>query len=197
MNKKEFINELESRIRKYPDYKEIIDYYNEVIQDKIDMNYMTEDEAVASLGSLDEICRNIEEQRAQVRDEEIKEVKASINTNSENKKVEEPKETTKRVSGGKRFVYVIWTIATVIFCIASISVMIAAITFLISTIVIMASSATTLTISTSMAMFIFGIGLFLFGISIIGVHYSKVLVRFMFTHRPRWNKNVRKGLVGE
>lgn len=194
MNKKEFINELESRIRKYPDYKEIIDYYNEVIQDKIDMNYMTEDEAVASLGSLDEICRNIEEQRAQVRDEEYKEVKAAVR--QEKPETNEVKET-KRISGGKRFVYVLWTIFTIIFCIASISIMIAAITFLISTIVIMASSATTLTISTSMAMFIFGIGLFLFGISIIGVHYSKVLVKFIFHHRPRWNKNVRKGLAGE
>ena len=197
MNKKEFISELESRIRKYPDYNEIIDYYNEVIQDKIDMNYMTEDEAVASLGSLDEICRNIEEQRAQVRDEEIKEVKEAINTNTENKKVEEQPKETKRVSGGKRFAYVLWVIATVWFCIVSISILIASITFLISTIVIMASSATTLTISTSMAMFIFGIGLFLFGISIIAVHYSKVLVKFIFSHRPRWNKNVRKGLVGE
>ena len=42
MNKREFISELESRIKKYPDYQEILDYYNEVIQDKIDMNYLTE-----------------------------------------------------------------------------------------------------------------------------------------------------------
>lgn len=195
MNKKEFISELETRIKKYPDYQEILDYYNEVIQDKIDMNYLTEQEAVASLGSLDEICRNIEEQRAQVKSDEIVEVKRAIN--EENVKKEEPKEETKRVSGGKRFVYVLWIIATVVMCIASISLLIASIAFLIETIVIMAGSATMITVSTNIAMFIFGVGLFLFGMAIIAIHFSKVLVKFIFKHRPRWNKNVRKGLVGE
>ena len=195
MNKREFISELESRIKKYPDYQEILDYYNEVIQDKIDMNYLTEQEAVASLGSLDEICRNIEEQRAQVKNDEIFEVRKAIN--EENTKKEEPKQETRRVSGGKRFVYVLWIIATVIMCIASISLLIASIAFLIETIVIMAGSATMVTVSTSIAMFVFGAGLFLFGLSIIAIHFSKVLVKFVFHHRPRWNKNVRKGLVGE
>ena len=195
MNKKEFISELETRIKKYPDYQEILDYYNEVIQDKIDMNYLTEQEAVASLGSLDEICRNIEEQRAQVKNEEIVEVKRAINEESINK--EEPKQETKRVSGGKRFVYVLWIIATVVMCIASISLLVASIAFLVETIVIMAGSATMITVSTNIAMFIFGVGLFLFGMAIIAIHFSKVLVKFIFKHRPRWNKNVRKGLVGE
>ena len=195
MNKKEFISELETRIKKYPDYQEILDYSNEVIQDKIDMNYLTEQEAVASLGSLDEICRNIEEQRAQVKSDEIVEVKRAIN--EENVKKEEPKEETKRVSGGKRFVYVLWIIATVVMCIASISLLVASIAFLVETIVIMAGSATMITVSTNIAMFIFGVGLFLFGMAIVAIHFSKVLVKFIFQHRPRWNKNVRKGLVGE
>ena len=178
MNKKEFISELETRIKKYPDYQEILDYYNEVIQDKIDMNYLTEQEAVASLGSLDEICRNIEEQRAQVKSDEIVEVKRAINEESTNK--EEPKQETRRVSGGKRFVYVLWIIATVVMCIASISLLVASIAFLVETIVIMAGSATMITVSTNIAMFIFGVGLFLFGMAIVAIHFSKVLVKFIF-----------------
>ena len=194
MNKKEFISELESRIRKYPDHKEIIDYYNEVIQDKIDMNYMSEEEAVESLGSLDDICRNIEEQRAQVKDENIVEAREAIKESNASSTTTNEKQ---RVSGGKKFLYVIWVIATVIFCIASIITMIVAISFLIGTIAIMISSATIATVSVAMASFHFGIGLFLFGIAIIGVHYAKVLVKFIFHQRPSWTKKVRKDLAGE
>ena len=193
MNKREFISELESRIKKYPDYQEILDYYNEVIQDKIDMNYLTEQEAVASLGSLDEICRNIEEQRAQVKNEDVAEVREAIKESTSNTNTTEKQ----RVSGGKKFLYVIWVIATIIFCIASIITMIVAISFLIGTIAIMISSATIATVSVSMASFHFGIGLFLFGIAIIGVHYAKVLVKFIFHQRPSWTKKVRKDLAGE
>ena len=192
MNKNEFISALESRIKKYPDYKEIIDYYNELIQDKIDMNYMTEDEAVASLGSLDEICKNIEEQRAQVKDEK-EEVRAAIKEENNKTEADQPR----RMSGGKRFVYVLWTIATVFMAIFSIIVLIVAIASMVGSIAGMIASATIIATSTSIASFYFGIGLFVFGITIIGVHYAGVLVKFVFKNRPRWTNNVRKGLEGE
>jgi len=192
MNKNEFISALESRIKKYPDYKEIIDYYNELIQDKIDMNYMTEDEAVASLGSLDEICKNIEEQRAQVKDEK-EEVRAAIKEENNKTEANQPR----RMSGGKRFVYVLWTIATVFMAIFSIIVLIVAIASMVGSIAGMIASATIIATSTSIASFYFGIGLFVFGITIIGVHYAGVLVKFVFKNRPRWTNNVRKGLEGE
>ena len=193
MNKKEFITELELRIKKYPDYKEIIAYYDEVIQDKIDMNYMTEEEAVASLGSLNEICRNIDEQRSQVKDERIEEVKVAVKEEAKQEVKQEPK----RMSGGKKFVYVLWTIATVLMAIVSITILIGTILLMVESIVGMAISATILPTSIAMAGFCFGAGLFVFGFSIVAIHYAKVLVKFIFKSRPKWNKQVRKGLAGE
>ena len=178
MKKSTFLNELSNRINKYPDHNEIIQYYNELIQDKIDEG-MDEDDAVASLGTIDEICKNIEEQRGIVRN----------NTTNE--------QGEKRINGGKRFVFVLWVIGTVFMCIASIIVLIVAISFMIGTIAVMASSALIAVTSVSMASFQFGIGLFLFGMGIIGLHYAKVLVKFIFHQRPNWTKNVRKGLTGE
>ena len=199
MKKSTFLNELSNRINKYPDHNEIIQYYNELIQDKIDEG-MDEDDAVASLGTIDEICKNIEEQRGSGRnEEEVKEavstpVVTKTNTNNNNTTNEQGEN---RINGGKRFVFVLWVIGTVFMCIASIIVLIVAISFMIGTIAVMASSALIAVTSVSMASFQFGIGLFLFGMGIIGLHYAKVLVKFIFHQRPNWTKNVRKGLTGE
>lgn len=189
MKKGTFLNELSNRISKYPDHNDIIQYYNELIQDKIDSG-MLEDEAVASLGSVDDICRNIEEQRGIIRTEEINNSNAVNNTQAQ---TTEPK----RMSGGKKFVYVLWSIATVFFCIGAILTLIVAIALLIESIVQMVLSATIIATSISMAGVVFGTGLFIFGFSIVAVHFARVLVKFIFTHRPRWNNNVRKGLAGE
>ena len=198
MKKSTFLNELSSRINKYPDHNEIIQYYNELIQDKIDEG-MLEDEAVASLGSVDEICKNIDEQRGIVRsEEEIREAASTpVVAKVEENTTTNEQQGEKRVSGGKRFVYVLWIIATVFMCIASIITMIVAVSFLVGTIAVMISSATIATVSVSMASFHFGVGLCLFGVAIIGVHYAKVLIKFIFHHRPHWTKNIRKGLAGE
>ena len=195
MSKNEFMNELERRIKKYPDHSEIISYYYELISDKMDSG-MTESEAVESLGSLDEICRNIENERASIKEEvKVEEIKAE--TTSTTEVVKETTNEPKRVNGGKRFVYVLWIIGTVFMSIFSIVTLIVAISFMITTIAIMVSSATVVAVSVSMASFYFGIGLFLFGMAIVGIHYAKVLVKFVFHNRPRWTQNVRKGLAGE
>ena len=192
MTKTTFLNELERRIRKYPDHNEIIQYYNELIQDKIDLG-MLEDEAVASLGSIDEICKNIEEQRGIIKDEEEKEeVKAAVVENKQTQSNE-----PKRINGGKRFVYVLWVIATVCMCFWAIITLIVSIAFLIGTIGIMITSSVVITQSVAIAGFQFGIGLFLFGAAIVAVHYAKVFVKFIFTGKREWSKSVRKGLAGE
>lgn len=190
MSKNEFLSELEKRINKYPDHNEIISYYYELIQDKIDSG-MSESEAVGSLGSLDKIVKDIENERDNIKEEvKVEEIKgeetSSTNTNQ-----------PKRISGGKRFVYVLWTIATVFMCIASIIVLIVAISLMVGSIVAMISSIAIVATSVAMASFYFGIGLFAFGATLIGVYYAKVLVSFIFKHRPRWSSNVRKGLAGE
>ena len=195
MTKNEFMNELERRIKKYPDHSEIISYYYELISDKMDSG-MTESEAVESLGSLDDICKNIENERAslreEVRAEEITadEPKAVATTNSESI-------GPKRINGGKRFVYVLWVIACVFICIAGVVTMIVAISFLVASVALMVSSSIVLTTSVPIAGFQFGIGLFLFGAALVGVHYARVLVKFIFRRKNTWTSNVRKGLAGE
>ena len=191
MTRSEFIDKLNDRISKYPDHNDIISYYNELIQDKIDNGYL-ESEAVESLGSLDEIVRNIEEEKGPVKEEALV-VKEAIKEENKENKTTEPK----RINGGKRFVYVIWIIATVFMCIAAISTLVVAICFMIGTIALMVTSSIIITTSIAVAGFQFGIGLFLFGAAIVAVHYSRVLVRFIFREKKVWTSNIRKGLAGE
>ena len=194
MRKNEFLRELEKRINQYPDHGEIISYYYELIQDKMDSG-MDEDEAVASLGSLDEIVRAIESEKYNAKEESTfrqavkEEPVATVGASESN--------GPKRINGGKRFVYVLWVIATVCMCIASISILVIAITFLIVTIGIMGSAFGVAFTSISIGGFQFGMGLFLFGASIIGVHFASVLVRYIFRQKNVWTKNIRKGLAGE
>jgi len=198
MTKNEFMNELERRIKKYPDHSEIISYYYELISDKMDSG-MTESEAVESLGSLDDICKNIENERAslreEVRAEEITadEPKAVAQVKTESKENNEPK----RINGGKRFVYVLWVIASVFICIAAISVLIISIAALVASIGLMISSAIVLTTSIGLAGVQFGVGMFVFGAALVAIHFARVLVRFVFKGKRTWTNNVRKGLAGE
>ena len=194
MKKNEFLKELEKRINKYHDHSEIISYYYELIQDKIDSG-LDEEEAVESLGSLDEIVKAIESERETVKEEVT--VKQAVSETKVENKGDVKSTEAKGMSGGKKFVYVLWTIATVCMCIVSISILIAAIAFLIATIAVMGSAFGVVFTSVAMGGFQFGIGLFLFGAAIVAVHYANVLVKFIFKHRPRWNSNVRKGLAGE
>ena len=198
MNKNEFMNELEKRIKKYPDHSEIISYYYELISDKMDSG-MTESEAVESLGSLDDICRNIENERAtikeEVRVEDVKaeEPKAVAPVKTESKESNGPK----RINGGKRFVYVLWVIACVFICIAAISVLVASIVLLIASVGLMISSAIVLTTSVGLAGLQFGVGMFVFGAALVAIHFARVLVKFVFKGKRNWTNNVRKGLAGE
>ena len=59
MNKSEFLNLLESRLKGLPDIEinKSVTYYSEAIDDRIE-DGETEDEAVASLGEIDDIIRN-------------------------------------------------------------------------------------------------------------------------------------------
>ena len=193
MTKNEFIKELENRIKKYPDHSEIISYYYELIQDKMDSG-MSEWEAVESLGSLDKIVRDIENEKEALRDEVI------INNNTESTNKVEIKETTpapKRLNGGKKFVYVLWILFTIWMCIASIITLIVAISFLVGTVAIMITASVLITESLALSGFQFGIGLFLFGAAIIAVHYARVLVSFIFREKKVWSRNIKKGLGGE
>ena len=196
MTKNEFIRELENRIKKYSDHSEIISYYYELIQDKMDSG-MSEEEAVSSLGSLDKIVRDIEMERDSLKDEVV------VNETSENNQVQkvETKENSqpKRINGGTRFVYVLWTIAKVFMCINAIIVLIVSICFMVGTVALMLTSGLILAQFESLALsgFQFGIGLFLFGVALVAVHYAKVLVKFIFRGKRVWSKNIRKGLGGE
>lgn len=194
MGKNEFLRELERKINKYPDHGEIISYYYELIQDKMDSG-MDEDEAVASLGSLDEIVRAIESEKYNAKEEST--VKQAVKDEPVATVEASESNGPKRINGGKRFVYVLWVIATVCMCIASISILVIAISFLIATIAIMGSAFGVVFTSISIGGFQFGAGLFLFGAALIAVHFASVLVRFIFRQKNVWTNNIRKGLAGE
>ncbi len=60
MNKQEYLSLLETRLRGIPkeDIDRTIDYYNEILSDKTE-DGMSIEEAIASLGSIDEIVDNV------------------------------------------------------------------------------------------------------------------------------------------
>lgn len=60
MTKKTFVDQLEKRLKKYDniDRKEIINYYNELIEDRIE-NGENEEDVIVSLGSIDMIIANL------------------------------------------------------------------------------------------------------------------------------------------
>ena len=65
MNKKEFINELESRLTNLPkkEIDDYIDFYSEAIDDRIE-DGKTEDEAVADLGGIDNVIYEIAKEKS-------------------------------------------------------------------------------------------------------------------------------------
>ena len=60
MNKHEFFGLLFRRLNKLPqsEIQKTVDYYNEIICDRME-DGMTEEEAVAALGNIDEIISNV------------------------------------------------------------------------------------------------------------------------------------------
>lgn len=60
MSKNEFLNELKRKISDMPynDVEKTIQYYSEIIDDRIEANE-NEEEVIASLGSIDEISKNL------------------------------------------------------------------------------------------------------------------------------------------
>jgi len=62
MDKQSFLNELRRRLRELPEneFEKSVEFYSESIDDRIE-DGMTEEEAVAALGSLDEIVQTIRE----------------------------------------------------------------------------------------------------------------------------------------
>ena len=60
MRKNEFLNEIRGALRGYPrnEVENSIEFYSEMIEDRVE-NGMTEEQAVASLGNIDMIIKNI------------------------------------------------------------------------------------------------------------------------------------------
>ena len=81
MNKSEFLGELTNRLKHLPDQEigKLISYYEESIDDRIE-DGMTEEASIKSLGSLDDIVTNIENEipiTSMVKDKVIKEIEKS------------------------------------------------------------------------------------------------------------------------
>ena len=63
MTKVEFLDELKKQIAEYPsgETEQSLEYYSEMIDDRME-DGMTEGEAVASLGKIEDIARQIKEE---------------------------------------------------------------------------------------------------------------------------------------
>lgn len=68
MTREEFISKLNEKIKDYNDHNDIVSYYFELISDKMDSG-MSEEDAVASLGDIDTIVKNIEESKDELKDD--------------------------------------------------------------------------------------------------------------------------------
>lgn len=195
MSKEEFIQILNNEISSLPDHNDIISYYHELISDKIDAGY-TEEEAVESLGNIDDIIKSIKENRNEEigSDENIKEDNYSY-TNDEEIKTQNngPKE----LHGGKKFVYVLWCIATVIFCITAVWIMIISVAFMVAAVGVFAGSIYSFTKDVMLGLFILGLSFLIIAMAMVAIHYSKVLIKYIFGNRIKWNTSIRKALVGE
>lgn len=60
MNRAWFLSEIKNKMEQFPDFElqETLDYYNEIINDKIEGG-MSEEEAIISLGNVDEIIKEM------------------------------------------------------------------------------------------------------------------------------------------
>lgn len=61
MNKKEFLSKLQNRLSHLPNYEmvDIINYYDELIEDRVDNSLKSEEEVVNELGSIDDIVKKL------------------------------------------------------------------------------------------------------------------------------------------
>ena len=195
MSKEEFIQILNKEISNLPDHNDIISYYHELISDKIDAGY-TEEEAVESLGNIDDIIKSIKENR---NDESFNEekVKEDNNTYIIDEEAKTQNNGPKELHGGKKFVYVLWCIATVIFCIDAVFIMVISVTFMVAAVGVFVGSVFSFTKDIMSGLFALGISFIIASMAIIAIHYSKVLIRFIFGNRIKWNTSIRKALVGE
>ena len=199
MTREEFISELNQNIKDISDHNEIIYYYFELISDKMESG-MTEEEAVASLGDMDTIIKNIVDNSGD--DVEFKEepVEPTHIVETIETKNEEPKKETsgnKELSGGKKFVLVLWKIATVLFCIAAMSLYVLSIILVGVAAALLTFGIYEMTGLFSYGAFFFGLGLFILGAALAGIYYTRFLRQFMFGNRLRWNEMIRVKLAGE
>jgi len=197
MDREEFISELNKRIKDNPDHNDIISYYFELISDKIDSG-MSEDDAVASLGSLDDIVKNIEENKEDIEFNESNNPIDFVSSKSNNEAKEENyTKQPKELSGGRKFWYVIWCIATVCFCIISVFVFIMTIIGIGVGSGLIILGAIQMAAVKSFGFVILGVGLFILGASLAGIYYANFLRKFMFSNRISWNNKIRSQLAGE
>lgn len=197
MDREEFISELNKRIKDNPDHNDIISYYFELISDKIDSG-MFEDDAVASLGSLDDIVKNIEENKEDIEFNESNNPIDFVSSKSNNEAKEENNtKQPKELSGGRKFWYVIWCIATVCFCIISVFVFIMTIIGIGVGSGLIILGAIQMAAVKSFGFVILGVGLFILGASLAGIYYANFLRKFMFSNRISWNNKIRSQLAGE
>lgn len=211
MTKNEFIEMLDKKLYNYPDRNDIISYYYELISDKIDSGEKEED-VIASLGDIDDIIRNVENNgdantlnKVNTTKNNAQELKAEkvegIIYNSSTSYSNQDNSATKPVNdgphGGRKFWYVVWRIAIIVFIVASILALIGVIFTSILCISVTVMGCVEISTDLSVGLMIAGIGAFLTGMSFAGINYISKVPGFLLSNRAKWTQNIRNGLKGE
>ncbi len=163
MTKNEFLSALEEHIRAREDCSNIIQYYSEMIDDRVD-DGMSEEDAVRAMGSIDGICREypVEENKYSKCDKNIREKDAPNEKSNMNPVIK----TVLTVF------YVILAIAVWTFIV---SLWIVVVSLCICAVAMLVASFPAFVYSIGKGFIMLGCSLILFGISIISEQGMKVL----------------------
>ncbi len=167
MTKLEFLSELVKRLDGREDRSNIVAYYREMIDDRID-DGMSEEEAVAAMGSIDDICREYPAPERR--------------TAAEPEPKEKNEEKSSSSSASDTIIKVVTVFASVIVTLVYVGLLVGfwttAISICVSGVALAIAAIPALLRSVGGGLISLGVGIALVGISIIGFQLIKVFSHF-------------------
>ena len=205
MTREDFINKLNRGLRDYPDKNDIFAYYYELISDKMD-NWLSEAEAVKSLGNVDTIINDIlnnQGDNVTINDEDKasrfveKSENISFKDGSETKSDKESNTSSKHLGFVSGLIYFLFSFSIVLLCIVAISIIVAAVIVNLAGGAMIAFGGYEFQEGIGVGFTMIGIGIFTLGFGFLFLYFSNLLRRYIFKNKKEWRKKLRSSLVGE
>ena len=205
MTREDFINKLNRGLRDYPDKNDIVAYYYELISDKMD-NWLSEAEAVKSLGNVDTIINDIlnnQGDNVTINDEDKasrfveKSENISFKDGSETKSDKESNTSSKHLGFVSGLIYFLFSFSIVLLCIVAISIIVAAVIVNLAGGAMIAFGGYEFQEGIGVGFTMIGIGIFTLGFGFLFLYFSNLLRRYIFKNKKEWRKKLRSSLVGE